>query len=113
MNMFATLLFKQPAILPKGRSRFISADRVCSKPGKTSAQERLEARNRDARLRNIEKVFNAIEDGKETIYKISDATELSVCTVKKAIDYLEDENRITRDARKSQHRFSTKATKCS
>ena len=48
------------------------------------------ARNAATKAANIERVFNAIDDGHETVVKIMEAAGLSKSTVLKAINDLQD-----------------------
>ena len=81
MSLTATILLNQPIRLPRGRKRLISSD----------FQRKSEsARNSTTRLANVELVFNAIADGHTTIRAIDAAVVLSVVTVQKALNELED-----------------------
>lgn len=71
------------------------------------------ARHEKTRLANIERVFNAVADGFDTINKISDEIGLSITTTQKALIALEEEwtpPRIIRTRGKLAHVFRIAVT---
>jgi len=89
MSLTAHLLFGKPTRLPKGRIYTHNPD-ARRLAALTVAQQDNAARSAATKLANIERVFNAIADGVDSIIDISDKTGLSEATVKKLLHELED-----------------------
>lgn len=89
MSLTATLLFNQPIKLPNGRRRTHNMD-ARRRYDPTAGRLDYNARNAATKAANIERVFNAIDDGHETVVKIMKAVGLSKSTVLKAINDLQD-----------------------
>lgn len=89
MSLTATLLFNQPIKLPNGRRRTHNMD-ARRRYDPTAGRLDYNARNAATKAANIERVFNAIADGHDTVETILAAVGLSKSTVQKAINNLED-----------------------
>lgn len=80
MSLTETLLFNKPVRLPNGQRLTHNMD----------SRRRYNARNAATKAANIDRVFNAIADGHDTVETILAAVGLSKSTVQKAINNLED-----------------------
>ncbi len=89
MSLTAHLLFGKPTRLPKGRVYTHNPD-ARRLAAITPAQQDNAARSTATRLANVERIFNAVADGVETILTIAVHTELTEVTVQKALHDLED-----------------------
>lgn len=80
-------------IPPRPRHARVRTHTMESKNGYTRNQGVIDnaARAEKTRLANIERVFNCVADGVETIPEISDTIGLSITTTQKALIALEEE----------------------
>lgn len=89
MSLTAHILFNRPTQLPAGRLRTNSIG-VNRRHETTAGREEHAARNTATKLASIEKIYNAIVSGFDTIAEIGDETDLSESTVKRGLIELED-----------------------
>ena len=92
MSLTATLLFKQPFILPDGKL-LGAANPPRRKPRPVSVYRQQQAQGR---ADNLNHIVDAIAAGYSSMMAIAMATDLSLSMVKKAVKVLEAERRIMR-----------------
>lgn len=112
MSLTAMLLTGAPPNLPQGRKRMISSDTERKNSVSNTPAHSGGERNQQIKSGNIERVYQAVASGFQTVLTIAEEAGLSISTVNKALHDLEDwlgggrVQRITSHG--NQHRFQIK-----
>jgi hypothetical protein len=108
-SMISYLLSGEIPPRPRGcRVRTVTME-SCTGYKRSQGADTNAARAEKTRLANIERIYNAVADGCDTIAKVSDETGLSITTTQKALIALEEEwtpPRIVRQRGRSAHIFT-------